>query len=116
MRFLFIILNLLGFPGLGTFLSGRHKTGLAQLALSGLGFALTLIGVSLYASTIFSSGRNYSELFQAAYDQELMSLTDMFSFLAVSLLGLTLFTVSWIWAACTPQTKRTPPPLPPAPL
>jgi len=119
MRIVLALLNLLGFPGVGTLLAGHKRAGLAQLALGLSGFALTLMPFIYLAGKIHLPP---SELLSdpsavarslLEQSQQALSAPALLPPLSLSLLGILLFFVNWLWSATTTgKVRPTPPPLP----
>lgn len=82
-------------PGGGSLLAGR-RVGYAQVALCGIGFALTLIfGLKFVAWSL----QHWSELRDPADPMD--NLRNIWLGCRWALLGLALFGVSWVWALLT---------------
>lgn len=114
LKILFIVLNLLALPGLGTLCSGRKKAGISQLFLAGTGYALTLWGAGVLVDKILHSGQTPQEIAESILNGTLMPPEELLMNMSWAMTGITLFGISWIWAALTPQGRINPPPLPPS--
>ncbi|GEM_PF-964995 len=112
LKVLFILLNLLAFPGLGTLCSGRKKAGVCQLVLSVTGYALTLLGAGILVNIILHSGQTPGEIAEKILNGTLMPPEKLLMNLSWAIIGITLFGSSWVWAALTPQGRIVPPPIP----
>ena len=88
-------------PGLGS-LAGGRKVGLPQLALCLLGFAITIgFGVRF----IFWALAHWSEFYGSTLPADpLAPLRDLWQQARWPLLGIVLFTFSWLWALLTSRS------------
>lgn len=89
-----LLLNLLGTPGLGTWMAGKRVTGLLQAVLAVAGFALVVIWFVQWCTALLHGGR-------AAY----------LTYRGLGM-GAGLFAIAWVWGLLTGLRllKQSPPP------
>lgn len=91
-----LLLNLLGTPGLGTWMAGRRLTGLLQAGLAVAGFVLVLVWFVQWSMALLHGGH-------AAH----------LSYRGLGL-GSGLFALAWVWSLITGlQLLRQAPKVPP---
>lgn len=91
-----LLLNLLGTPGLGTWMAGRRLTGLLQAGLAVLGFALVLVWFVQWSIALLHGGHAAHLTYRG---------------LGV---GCGLFALAWAWSLITGlQILRQAPKVPP---
>jgi hypothetical protein len=112
MRFVLAVLNLLGFPGLGTWLAGRKRTGITQITIHLIGTGLSLGGFCMITWVLlptFKSRDAFLDYLQnGPPGPVLLPLT-------ITLIGIAIFLSNWLWSAATTKPvndNKTPPPLP----
>ncbi len=112
-RLILALLNLLGFPGIGTLLAGHKRTGLIQLALAFIGGALTLLPILPIIHIVSPYLSDSNQLTEKLESGELISLSTLVITLLLSLIGIFIFSGTWLWSSVTTAPrKKTPPPLP----
>lgn len=97
-RILLAILNLLGVVGVGTILAGRKWTGIIQVILALSGIAVTL-GPMIWLHRKYSLWELAAGKYQS--DPALFPFGDVFTAIAICLIGFTLFLATWLWSATT---------------
>ena len=112
-RLVLALLNLLGFPGIGTLLAGHKKSGLIQLCLGVIGFALTVLPLYPILKVASPYLSDPVQLNAQLQNGTLITPARLLGLTLVSLGGMFLFFCNWLWSSTTtkPRTK-TPPPLP----
>jgi len=80
-----LMTNLLVLPGLGSLLAGR-RVGWLQAALAVVGFALSTVWLVWFVATLFS---------ESGFP------LDGGPYLPAGIVGVLLFTVSWVWGLVT---------------
>ena len=115
MRFVLALLNLLGFPGIGTYLAGHKRSGIVQIILHLIGTGLTLGGFAVISPVflpIFSS----TDAFRDCVENGLPGgFEPIIVPLSIALCGAVIFLCNWLWSATTTKPAndgKVPPPLP----
>ena len=112
-RLILALLNLLGFPGIGTLLAGHKKTGVIQLLLGTLGFALTVLPFFPLLKILIPRFCDSGNLLQEMQNGTLLPPDQLLGMLGYAFLGMFLFFCNWLWSSFTTQPcPKTPPPLP----
>ncbi|MEO0454060.1 MAG: hypothetical protein AAFY98_07980 [Verrucomicrobiota bacterium] len=108
-RILLAILNLLGIVGLGTILAGRVWTGVIQMILALIAFALSLGPLIWLAGEL---GTTAEDLASVSDRIQTLPLDTLLFVTGLSLLGVILFFINWTWSGFTTGAKhQSPPPL-----
>jgi hypothetical protein len=114
-RLVLALLNLLGCPGLGTFLAGRRRAGLIQICLHFTGTALTIGGFCLALPVMWPVVNDTAALREFLQYGLPAGSGPVWPPLLVGLIGSAIFFANWLWSATTTQpaaSGKTPPPLP----
>ena len=112
-RLILALLNLLGFPGIGTLLAGHKKTGIIQLLLGMSGFVLTVLPFLPLLKILVPRFADSGNLLQEIQNGTLLPPEQILTMLGYSILGMLLFFCNWLWSSFTTKPRpQTPPPLP----
>jgi TRAP-type C4-dicarboxylate transport system permease small subunit len=97
MRLVLAILNLLGYPGVGTYLAGHQRAGVIQILLHTVGFILSVGGMVVIARQAWPHCDNLVTI----SDWLAGNLPALALPLGVASLGMIIFLVNWLWSATT---------------
>ncbi|MDR1192387.1 MAG: hypothetical protein LBK60_12120 [Verrucomicrobiales bacterium] len=102
MRFVLAVLNLLGWPGLGSWLAGHKRAGLIQAILHLLATLLTVAG---FCQTIHRLLPWLNPSAPLLRQFEGIPLRPLLIPLTVTCAGLIIFAANWLWSATTTKPK-----------
>jgi hypothetical protein len=108
-RIVLALVNLITVPGIGTWAAGRKKLGLIQSGLSILGLLLTFWPIwSLYR--YLEAHRLSPEEFQRRVEMGdvPMEWQPILLVLSISLLGILIYGLNWLWSAFTTAPTDAP--------
>jgi len=114
MRFVLALLNLLGFPGVGTYLAGHKRTGIIQIIIHIIGMGLSVGGFCFIIPSMMPAFKNPDTLSDYIINGGMVrDLPTIGIPLLIAALGAVIFLVNWFWSATTTKPLRQePPPIP----
>lgn len=117
-RIIFVLVNALGLPGVGTVLAGRPRIGWIQMIVSLILLAASAIPLIALASELYLRGMTPTRL------MNLLLLRDTWIFserewglVGIAVAAAVAYAANLLWSLTTTQPvqpPKTPPPLPPS--
>jgi TRAP-type C4-dicarboxylate transport system permease small subunit len=113
MRFVLALLNLFGFPGLGTYLAGYRRTGIIQACISLCCSLIAITSMAWVSPTVYAMYHDQEASQSRIADGDFSQLISLLAPVAIASVSLLVFACNWLWSSTTTKPLRhEPPPIP----